>query len=885
LLLLSTVGTAWDHLLRGILRIHLTGKRSNQEKKKDSIHIVKSGRENSLLFRPAPDNGCIECEQSVPQKSYFSLICNQIQQWHFFSNKKFMLKNYFKVAVRNLLHNKFFSSINIMGLAVGMTACFLIFQYVRYESSYDSFHTKADRIYRVVTDAVTSAKTIHGGVTTPPVGIYLKKDFPEVEDAVRFTRDGFLVTKGSVKFQEKSAVLADSSLFRIFDFPLVAGDRNTALKEPMSIVLSETAAKKYFGASNPLGQHVLLTGGAIDATVTGIMKDIPENSQIQTDMFVSLSSWERIYGISNQDSLWSTAHQYYTYILLRPHTDVSALEKKLPAFMEFHRGAEARKLQLFETLLLEPLRAVYLRSTRDGFIAGGNIRNVYIFSIIAVFILVIAAVNFVNLTTARSTIRAKEVGVRKVVGAARSQLARQFIGESVIICWMAFLMTLLLGSLLMPWFNHLAGKQVSPHFLSRPTDAAILFLLSSFIGIIAGIYPSLVLSSFKAISVLKGRFATSKQGLLLRKGLVVFQFTISIVLILGTIVIFRQLRYMRNQDLGFNKDQEMIIETNFDKNQDVFKQSLSSIPGVVSSVYSSGVPGGGFGQVYTELENRSGEMQKTIVDRYFVDFDFIPQYDLKVVAGRAFSKGLSADSTQAMMINESALGLLGYHSPQEALGRKWTQRGNHGTIIGVCKDFHYKGLIEEIHPLVLRVNTREFNTISIKMSTAHLPETLRAIESNWNKAIPNRPFEFTFLNELFDKQYKSEDRFGNLFLNFAVLAIFISCLGVLGLASYSTVQRTKEIGVRKVLGASVGNIVRLLSTDFIRLVLLAFLIASPLGWYAMHTWLNGFAYRTSLSWQVFALAGGVSLSIVLMTISYQAIKAAVANPVKSLRTE
>lgn len=795
-----------------------------------------------------------------------------------------MLKNYFKVAIRNLLRNRIFSFINIMGLAVGMTACFLIFQYVRFENSYDSFHSKADRIYRVVTDAVTPSKTIHGGVTTAPVGITLKKDLPEVEDAVRFYKDGFLVTKGAVKFQEKTAVLADSSLFRVFDFPLIAGDRNTALKEPMSIILSQTAARKYFGASNPLGQHMLLTGGAIDATVTGVMKDIPENSQIQTDMMVSLSSWERIYGYSNQDSLWSTAHSYYTYILLRPHTDAGALEKKLPAFMEFHRGAEARKLQMFETLLLEPLRNVYLKSTRDGFVTG-NIRNVYIFSIIGVFILVIACVNFINLTTARSTVRAKEVGVRKVAGAFRHQLAGQFIGESVIICWLAFALTLLLGSLLMPWFNQLAGKQISLRFFSSPTDLAVLFLLSTVVGVIAGVYPSMVLSNFKAIHVLKGHFATSTRGSLLRKGLVVFQFTISIILILGTIVVFRQLKYMRSQDLGFSKEQEVVIETNFDRNQDVFKQSLSSIPGVLSSAYSSGVPGGNVGQVYSALENRSGELQKTIVDRYCIDFDFIPQYNLKVVAGRAFQKGLSTDSTQAMMINESTLGLLGYHSPAEALGRKWEQRGRQGTIIGVFKDFHYKPLMENIQPLVLRILPQEFGTISIKVSTARLPETIRTIESHWNQMIPGRPFEFNFLDELFDKQYRSDERFGNLFLNFAVLTIFISCLGVLGLASYSTVQRTKEIGVRKVLGASVANIFSLLSVDFIKLVLLAFLIASPIGWYFMHNWLHGFAYRTFISWQVFACAGGASLLVVLLTISYQAIKAAVANPVKSLRTE
>ncbi|MDO6430169.1 ABC transporter permease [Flavitalea sp. BT771] len=794
-----------------------------------------------------------------------------------------MIRNYFKVAIRNLLRNKYFSFINIMGLAVGMTACFLIFRYVRFELSYDDFHAKADRIYRVAGDVVTPTKTVHAGVSVGPVAILLKKEFPEVEDAVRLYRDGFLVTKGNIKFQEKTSVMADSSLFRIFDFPLIAGDARTALRDPMSVVLSKSAAKKYFGDANPLGQHVLLTGGAIDATVTGIMKDIPENSQIRTDMFVSLSSWEQIYGFPKQDSQW-TAHNYYTYILMRPHTDAASLEKKLPAFMEFHHGADARKSQMSETLLLEPLMDVYLRSPRDGFVTG-NIQNVRIFSIIGVFILIIACINFINLTTARSTVRAKEVGVRKVIGAARGQVAAQFMGESVIICWVAFALTLLAGSLMMPWLNHLAGKDIGSYFLSGPADLAMLFLLSTAIGLVAGIYPSLVLSSFKAVSVLKGRWATGTQGLLLRKGLVVFQFTISIVFVLGTIVVFKQLRYMRSQELGFSREQEMIIETNFDKNRDVFKQSLASIPGVLSTAYSSGVPGQAILQVYTVLENREGEMQKTIVGRDCVDPDFITQYDLKVVAGRAFLKGLSTDSTQAMMINESAVELLGYHSPQEALGRKWEQRGARGTIIGVLKNFHYRSLQESIQPLVLRINPNEFGTISIKLSAAGPGATIRAIEDHWRQAIPNRPFEFTFLDELFDSQYRAEDKFGDLFLHFAVLAIFISCLGLLGLASYSNFLRTKEIGVRKVLGASVSHIVHLLSVDFVKLVLIAFLIASPVGWYAMHQWLGGFAYSTTISWQVFALSGGAAILMVILTISYQAVRAAVANPVKSLRTE
>jgi putative ABC transport system permease protein len=795
-----------------------------------------------------------------------------------------MLKNYFKIAFRSLGRHKAFSFINIMGLAVGMSACFLIFLYVRFETSYDNFHTKADRIYRIVADVKTPSETIiTQGITSAPIAINVKKDFPEVEDAVRLSRDELLVHKGDVKFQEKNSVLADSTLFNVFDFPLVAGNKNTALREPMSIVLSQTAAKKYFGDTNPMGQQVQLTGAAINATITGIMKDIPENSQIKADMLVSMSSFKEMYGQATQDSEW-TNHGYYTYVLLKPHTDAKALEAKFPAFMEFHHGADAKKLQMQDYLSLEHLRDVYLKSKRDGF-EKGSINNVRIFSVIAVFILFIACINFINLTTARSAERAKEVGIRKVVGAARFQLARQFIVESIIICLIAFLLSLLLCSLLLPLFNLFAGKQISTGILNHPLNIISLFFLSVAIGIIAGFYPSLVLSSFKPVTVLKGRFATGNSGLILRKSLVVFQFTISIILIVGTIVVYTQLNYMRNQDLGFNKEQTIVINTNYDKNKDAFKQSLASIPGIISTSYSSSVPGGGHTSAYSEMQNKAGDIQKTNLDLYFVDFDYINQYQFKIVAGRAFSKDFKTDSTQAMVINESAARSLGYTSPKDAVGRNFNQWGKKGKIIGVLKDFHYHSLQQNIQPLVMRYEPWALGLISIKVSSENLPSTIKAIESKWNSVIPNRPFDYNFLDEFFDKQYRAEERFGNLFTNFAVLAIFISCLGLLGLASYSTIQRTKEIGVRKVLGASVSSIVNLLSVDFIKLVLIAFVIAAPIGWFGMNIWLRDFAYRTTITWWVFVAAGTSAIMIAFLTISFQAIKAAIANPVKSLRSE
>ncbi len=800
-----------------------------------------------------------------------------------------MLKNYFKIAFRNLWRHKAFSFINIMGLAVGMTACFLIFLYVSFETSYDNFHSKADRIYRIVSDVKTPSETISSGITIAPLAVYLKEDFPEVEDAVRISSDGFLVRKGNTKFQEEMSVMADSTLFNVFDFPLIKGNKNTALKEPMSIILSQKAAKKYFGKTDPLGQQLLLTGKAINATVTGVMKNIPKNSQVQADMIVSMSSAQQIYDRPTSDSEW-TNHGYLTYLLMKPHTDIKAFEKKLPGFMEAHHGKQMKELQMYESLYLEPLRDVYLKSTHTGFTPAktfvtGSITNVYIFSIIAIFILIIACINFINLTTARSAERAKEVGIRKVVGAARLQLARQFISESVIICIIAFALSVLLGVLALPIFNHLAGKEITDGIFNDPLQIVFLFLLSIAVGIIAGFYPALVLSSYRPVSVLKGRFATGTKGLFLRKGLVVFQFIISIALITATIVVYTQLNFMRNRDLGFNKDQEMIIYTNQDKNKDAFKQSLASVPGIISTSYSSSVPGDDFTSAYSQFENAKGETQKTNINLFFVDYDYADQYKLKLVAGRTFSKDFGTDSTQAMVINESAAKMLGYNRPSQAVGRNFDQWGRKGKIIGVLKDFNYESLQKKIEPLAMRIETWAYGILSIKMASTNLPATVKAIGNKWNQTIPNRPFDYYFLDESFDKLYHAQDNFGNLFFNFAILAVFISCLGLLGLASYSTIQRTKEIGVRKVLGASVSNIVNLLSVEFIKLVLIAFMVAAPLAWFGMHKWLEDFAYRANISWWIFAVAGLSAILIAFFTISFQAIKAAVANPVKSLRTE
>jgi len=793
-----------------------------------------------------------------------------------------MIKNYLKIALRNLWKHKIFSFINIMGLTVGMTAFFLIFLYVKFELSYDSFHSKANRIYRVVCDIKTPTETINASGPAWAVSPHIKSEFPEIESSIRISGASLLVRKGDVKFQEDNTLFADSSFFHVFDFKLLRGNPQTALKEKFSIVLSETAAKKYFGNSNPIGQTVLLTDGNFVSTITGIMQDIPENSQIKADMLVSMTTVTQEFN-KGLDDQWGNYGEN-TFLLLKPGTNPLALQAKLPAFLQKYNGSEMKQLQMYPTLYLERLRDVYLRSTRDGS-KTGNISNVYIFSIVAVFILLIACFNFVNLTTARSAERAKEVGIRKVVGALQTQLARQFIGESVFLCLIAFFLSVLLTALLFPLFNQLSGKIIGHNIFSHPQDILILFLVAIAIGIFAGIYPSLVLSSFQPITVLKGRFVTGTKGIFLRKGLVVTQFTISIALIIATIVVLNQMNYMRSQDLGFNKDQKMIIDTHGDSTKLVFEHEVSTLPGVISTSMAGSVPGGGNPGAYSQIENVKGDMQIANLDLYFVDFDYIAQYKMKILAGRAFSKDFMTDTTQSMIVNEAAMKMFGYSSPEQIIGKKFDQWGRKGMIIGVVKDFHFRSLQEVIKPLSIRIEPNGCSLVSINVNPNNLPSTISAIENKWKRLVPNRPFSYYFLDEFFDKQYRSEDRFGRLFLNFAILAIFISCLGLLGLASYSTMQRTKEIGIRKVMGATVTNILNLLSKEFLVLILISFLIAAPLTWYFMNKWLQGFAYRTSIYWWVFAMAGVLAILIALTTISFQALKAAMANPVKSLRSE
>ena len=794
-----------------------------------------------------------------------------------------MFRNYFKVATRNILKHKFYAVINVLGLAIGMTCCLLIFLYVQHELSYDSFHAKKDRIYRVVTDIKTPTETLNIGGTSAPMVAYMKQDFPEVEDMVRIDEAGFLIQRGEQTFQEDEAILADSTLFNVFSFRLLRGNPNTALKAPFSIVLTEDAAKKYFGSEDPMGQSLRLDN-EYDCTVTGVMPNVPNNSSFTFDILLSLSTRLEVTYTDAAES-WGNFSNI-SYVLLNEQADPSVLESKLPAFLNKYISDSDRDEGMNYTLFLEPLSEVYF-TDRGGFEVGSLV-NVKIFSVIAIFILLIAGINFTNLATARATERAKEVGIRKVVGAVRRQLTVQFLCESLLLSLAAFAIAMLAGELLLPAFNHLASKTVALSIFQDSYYVPLFFAVAVGIGLLAGLYPALMLSGFKSVAILKGRFSSSQRGVVLRKALVVAQFAISIMLIAGTAVVYTQLDYMRSQALGFKKDQMLVLDFRGDdavqEKIETFKQQLGNNSEVLSVSASSSVPGEGNNGAFSEIENPAGDMQASNVNLFYVDHDFLEQYEMQLAAGRAFSRDFVTD-TSALIVNEALVRSYGYLSPQSIIGKRFSQWGVEGQIVGVVKDYHFRSLQEAIEPMTIRLEPSNARFISLNLRSDDLPATVSALEQQWKTLAPQRPFNYFFLDEAFDEQYRAEVRFGQLFIYFAGLAIFIACLGLLGLISYTVVQRTQEIGIRKVLGATESSIVRLLSKDFLGLVVVAFVIASPVAWYALQQWLEGFAYRVVIPWWIFALAGLSATVIAMLTVSFQSVRAATANPVDSLRSE
>jgi len=808
-----------------------------------------------------------------------------------------MIKNYIKTAFRTLSKNKGFTAINIGGLALAIVTCLLIVFYVFDELSYDRYNVKADRIYRVNANIKFGGNENSYAETPAPAAAALKQDFPEVEQVARMIdRGSFKVKKGNQDIQEYKMIYADSTLFDIFTLPMIQGDPATALKEPRSVVITDEIARKYFNATNVVGR-TLTFDDTLAYKVTGVIKKIPQQSHFNFDFFLSMPTLAE-----SRQTTWFS-NNFVTYILLKPGADPQALQAKLKGFMRQHAGPELQSMihtdfDNFEKngnyfrLDLSPLKTIHLQSHRVGdFSTGGSLSTVYIFSSIAIFILLIACINFMNLSTARSANRAREVGVRKVLGSPRKYLVAQFLTESIIVTLVATIIGVLAAWLLLPYFNNLANKDltITPQILGWLIPVLTLMVLV--IGGLAGSYPAFFLSGFRPIEVLKGKIASGFKGGMLRSSLVVFQFFISIFLIIGTLVIYNQLKYIESKDLGNNRDHVLIIKNAWflgNKNHS-FREELKQLPGVQNASLS------GFLPTSISVNNSTSFFKDPFIDQkrgilseeWFVDENYIPTLGIKMATGRNFSAQMKTD-TSGIILNEAAAKLLGYtnpvsqslYSPNDQMGKTFKQYH----VIGVMKDFNYRSLKEPVRAMIL-VYGNDMGAVTVRLKSSDMPALISRIKDKWASFVPGQAFEYSFMDQEFDGIYRTEQRTGEIFIIFTSLAIIIACLGLFGLAAYAAEQRTKEIGIRKVLGASMPTIVGMLSKDFIKLVLIAICIATPVAWWAMNKWLQDFAYRMNIQWWVIALAGGAAILIAFVTISFQSIKAALNNPVKSLRSE
>ncbi len=806
-----------------------------------------------------------------------------------------MFRNYFKIAWRNLWKNKAFSAINIIGLASGLAVCLLIVLYVVDELSYDKYNKNADRIYRLDADIYFNNTSAIFAVAPDPLAPTLKRDFPEIEEAVRLNyQSDILVKKDNQNVQDHNAVFADSTFFKVFTVPMIQGNPETALKDPNSIVIDETTAKKYFNSTNVIGK-TLVVDNTNYCKISGVIKDIPKQSHFHFHFIREKTN--------NVNDSW-LSNNTYNYVLVRPGVTQQKLQKDVDATINNYLGKEL-EAQLHTSLKdltnkgshfiyhAMPLTDIHLYSNKSYEIeANSDITYVYIFSVIAVFILLIACVNFMNLSTARSANRAKEVGIRKVAGSLRSNLITQFLTESVLLSFFSLILAIGIAALLLPLFNQLAEKQMSVATLFSTWLFPVMIGLVFVVGCVAGSYPAFYLSAFQPIDVLKGKIAKGFKNSWLRSGLVVFQFTISIILIIGTIVIYNQLDYIRSRKIGYNRDQVFVLHNAWylDKQIHTFRNELLNIPGITNATISGDMPTSP--QFDNEGWFRDAAMDPTkavVLTNFYVDENYIPTLGMQMKEGRNFSKDFPTDSV-GVILNESAIKVLGFKDPlKEVLYRpdfgNSTISGSVAYhVVGVVKDFNFSSMHQNVGPLIINKG-ENWGNIAVRINTKNIPSVINSIQTKWISMTSGQPFNYTFMDADFNNIYTSEQQTGKLFITFAVFAIFIGCLGLFGLVTYAAEQRTKEIGVRKVLGASVGGIVAMLSKDFAKLVLIASVIAFPVAWWAMHQWLQSFAYRVSISWWIFIVAGVLAIIIALLTVSLQAMKAALANPVKSLRTE
>ncbi|MCY3556867.1 MAG: ABC transporter permease [Gemmatimonadetes bacterium] len=798
-----------------------------------------------------------------------------------------MIRNYLTVTLRNLLRQPVYSLINIVGLAIGMAACMLIVMYVQDELSYDRYHPDADRIYRIVDDIESGGQTIQTAGSPLSWAPALMRDYPEVERFVRMrgTASSWLFHREEMQFYEKKVIWVEDGLFDLFDIPLVAGDPNTALEEPFTIVISETMAAKYFGGEEAMGQ-ILGVDNTYDFKVTGIMRDLPVNTHMRADMFTSYSSLATIGSYYREN--WEVHDNFYTYIRLRENTDPADLEAQFPDFLERYAGDKYRETGVVLSPSLQPLADIHLHSHRESELEpNGDIRFVVLYTLIAFLIPLIACINFVNLATARSAMRAREVGVRKVMGANRTQLLGQFLREAVVMAALAMATSVILVQLALPALNAIAGKQlIFP--LSNGLVLTALTFGTIIMGLAAGSYPAIYLSGFVPTDVLKGNLDSSRRGLNLRKILVVIQFAMSIFLLVSTAIIYDQLEYISTKRLGFNKEQVMVLPITGStqrRNTPVLKERLSQLPGVRGVATASGVPGMRVIPIMAVRPDGMAPEDHLMMATLQVDESFLDVLEINLAAGRNFSTDWGTDSTTGFLLNETAVRYLGWGTPPEAIGKPFAWLpfgGKKGNVIGVVEDFHLRTIHEEIEPIVILTSSYHIFVL-VRLEPGRIPETISRIGEAWRNVDAGFPLEYTFLDEDFDRLYQDDRRLGEVFAIFAVLGVLVACLGLLGLASYSIQQRTREIGIRKVLGSSVSTIVVLLSKDFMKHVLLGNLIAWPLAYVVMTRWLQNYAYVAALDFTWFLAGGVVALVIAWLTIGAHAVAASRRNPVNALR--
>jgi putative ABC transport system permease protein len=799
-----------------------------------------------------------------------------------------MFANHLKLAFRNITRQKFYSFINILGLAIGLAICLLILLFIKDELSYDKHHSKADRIYRTL---MVWGLNQDGG-TRAPINPYklqpaMKIDFPELEHIIRLSPAfGSLVTYEDQNYQEQNWFFADPEIFEVFDYELVAGNKNTCLNDPFTVILSESTAKKYFGNDDPIDK-VLTVNNQSEARVTGVFKDMPQNSHFTTDALISMETGKSIF---NQLVLnnWGEG-SCYTYLVLPEGKTEAEIEARFPEFIEKNVGEGSSERIGID---LQKMTDIHLHSNLRGEIqANSDIRYIYISSAIALFIILLACINYMNLATARSVKRAMEIGVRKTLGAPKSSLVRQFLSESILVAIFALIVAFLLAQLALPAFNDFMDKSLTISSIENLDIIGLFLGITLLVGLIAGSYPAFYLSSFQAIKVFRENFSKGSSAVL-RKFLVVFQFGISIILILATIVVYQQWNFLQNKEIGLNRENLVMVPMPNLSQYQALKNQLEANPNIISVGASNKRLTGrlssnlGFKAEQYEPDPNVGSSIKIVTN----DMDFLKTIEVKMAEGRFFSEEFGSDDTSAFILNQAAVKMIGWEEPigkwfetSEFNAGTWVTRK--GNIIGVVEDYNHESLYEEVKPACYFVSKSWLNWITIRISGQNVTETLAAIKENWTQYASEELYSYQFMDDQIAQLYQTEERFFNLFTFFTMLAIFIAGLGIFGLSAFMAEQRTKEIGVRKVFGASTGNIVLLLSKEFTRLVFIGFLIAAPIGWFFMNNWLQDFVYRINIGWLPFVGAGLLALALAWFTAGFQSFKAAIANPIKALRYE